>query len=48
MLMILLGLVFGTIPLATILAAQPAVHRNLANAPRRRKTHVNYPVRGLF
>jgi hypothetical protein len=48
MLMLLLGIVFGTIPLASILAAQPDVHRNLANAPRRRKPHINYPVRGLF
>jgi hypothetical protein len=47
-LMVLLGIVIGAIPLASIVAAQPAVHRNLANAPRKRKPHVSYPVRDLF
>jgi hypothetical protein len=47
-LMVLLGIVIGAIPLTSILAAKPAVHRNLANAPRQRRPHVNYPVRGLF
>lgn len=47
-LMVLLGIVIGTVPLTTILAAGRAVHRNLANAPRRRKPQVRYPVRDLF
>ena len=47
-LLVLLGIVIGAIPLASILDAQPAVHRNLANAPRKRKPRGNYPVRGLF
>lgn len=47
-LMVLLGIVIGAIPLTSILAAKPAVHRNLANAPRQRRPRVNYPVRGLF
>ncbi len=47
-LMVLLGIVIGAIPLASIVAAQAAVHRNLANAPRKRKPHVNYPVHDLF
>ena len=47
-LMVLLGISIGAIPLASVVAAQPAVHRNLANAPRKRKPHVSYPVRDLF
>lgn len=47
-LMVLLGIVIGTVPLTAILAAGRAVHRNLANAPRRRKPQVKYPVRDLF
>jgi len=47
-LMVLLGIVIGAIPLASIVAAPATVHRKLANAPRRRKPHVNYPVRELF
>jgi hypothetical protein len=47
-LMVLLGIVIGAIPLTSILAAKPAVHRKLANAPRQRRPHVNYPVRRLF
>lgn len=47
-LMVLLGIVIGAIPIKDILAATPAVHRNLANAPRRRKPHVTYPIRALF
>jgi hypothetical protein len=46
-LMVLLGIVIGAIPIIDILAATPAVHRRLANAPRRRKPHVSYPVRAL-
>ncbi len=47
-LMVLLGIVIGAIPLASIVVAQAAVHRNLANAPRKRKPHVNYPIHDLF
>lgn len=47
-LMVLLGIVIGAIPITDILAAKPAVHRSLANAPRRRKPRVAYPVRTLF
>lgn len=47
-LMVLLGIVIGAIPINDILAATHAVHRRLANAPRRRKPHVTYPVRNLF
>jgi hypothetical protein len=42
------GIVIVAVPLASVVAAQPAVHRNLANAPRKRKPHVSYPVRDLF
>ena len=47
-LMVLLGCVIGAIPIAGILNARPKAHRSLANAPRCRKPHVTYPVRGLF
>jgi hypothetical protein len=47
-LMVLLGIVIGPLSLASILAAHVAVHRHLANAPRKRQPHVGYPVRGLF
>lgn len=47
-LMVLLGIVIGAIPLASIVAARAIVHRNLANAPRRRKPNIRYPVRDLF
>jgi len=47
-LMVLLGIVLGRFSLANILAADASVHRHLANAPRRRKPHVTYPVRDLF
>ena len=47
-LMVLLGIVLGPLTLASILAAQPSVHRRLANAPRKRQPHVRYPVRDLF
>ena len=47
-LMVLLGIVIGAIPLASIVAARTTVHRNLANAPRRQKPNISYPVRDLF
>jgi len=47
-LMVLLGVVLGPLSLASILTAQPTVHRHLANAPRKRKPQVEYPFRNLF
>jgi len=47
-LMILLSVVIGPLFLASIVAAKPIVHRHLANAPRKRKPHISYPVRSLF
>ena len=47
-LMVLLRIVLGPLSLANIIAAHGAVHRHLANAPRKRKPHIRYPVRDLF
>jgi len=47
-LMVLLGIVRGPLSLASIVVAHPMVHRHLANAPRKRKPHITYPVRDLF
>lgn len=47
-LMVLLGIVIGPLSLASLFAPHPTVHRHLANAPRRRKPHIRYPVRDLF
>ena len=47
-LLVLVSIIHGPISLAGLAAAGPLVHRNLANAPRKRKPHVRYPVRGLF
>jgi hypothetical protein len=47
-LLVLLSIVLGPLSLADFIAAGPIVHRQLANAPRKRKPHVRYPVRGLF
>jgi hypothetical protein len=47
-LLILLSIVLGPLSLDNFIAAAPMVHRQLANAPRKRKPHVRYPVRGLF
>ena len=41
-LMVLLTTVIGAPTIADILNASPAVHRSLANAPRRRKPHLRY------
>jgi hypothetical protein len=48
MLLVLLTVVIGPLSLVDFIAAAPAVHRHLANAPRKRKPHVRYPVQGLF
>jgi hypothetical protein len=47
-LMVLLGIVIGPLSLANIAASHPRLHRYFANAPRRRKPHIRYPVRDLF
>jgi hypothetical protein len=47
-LMVLLGIVIGPLSLASIVAPHAMVHRHLANAPRKRKPHIRYPVRDLF
>ena len=47
-LLVLLAVVLGPLSLAHITAANTKVHRHLANAPRKRKPHIKYPVRGLF
>jgi hypothetical protein len=47
-LMVLLGIVIGPLSLASIVTPHAIVHRHLADAPRRRKPHVRYPVRDLF
>jgi hypothetical protein len=45
---LLLGVVLGPFSLAAIVAPNPMVHRHLANAPRKRKRNIRYPVRDLF
>jgi hypothetical protein len=47
-LLVLISAVLGPLSLADLIAASPTVHRQLANAPRKRKPHVRYPVRSLF
>jgi hypothetical protein len=47
-LMVLLGIVIGPISLASIVAPDARIHRRLANAPRARRPHIQYPVRDLF
>ncbi len=47
-LMVLIGLIIGPLSLADIRAPCAGVHRCLADAPRKRKPHVRYPVRDLF
>jgi hypothetical protein len=47
-LMVLLGIVIGPITLASITTAHAMVHRHLANAPRKRKPQIRYPVQDLF
>jgi hypothetical protein len=43
--MILLESVRGQLCLAHLTRAGPAIHRYLANPPRKRKPHIRYPVR---
>jgi hypothetical protein len=47
-LLVLLSIIVGPLSLDCMMQAGPMMHRNLANAPRQRKPHVSYPVRGLF
>ena len=47
-LLVLLSIIVGPLSLNCMTEARPMMHRNLANAPRKRKPHVRYPVRGLF
>jgi len=45
---LLLDLVMGTLPLTAITNAQRHVHQQLANAPRKRRPAMIYPVMTLF
>jgi hypothetical protein len=45
---VLLGIVIGPVSLASIVTPNASIHRRLANAPRKRKPHIRYPVRDLF
>jgi hypothetical protein len=47
-LLVLVSSILGPLSLADLTAAGPLVHRNLANAPRKRKPHVRYPIPDLF
>ena len=47
-LLVLLACVLGPLSIADFIAAGPEVHLHLANAPRKRKPQIRYPVRGLF
>jgi hypothetical protein len=47
-LLVLLTIILGPLSLATLTTADARVHRRLANAPRRRRPHITYPVRDLF
>lgn len=47
-LLVLLSIVLGPLSLDTLTAADARVHQRLANAPRKRKPHIIYPVRDLF
>ena len=47
-LLALLAAVLGPLSIDDFIAAGPEVHHALANAPRKRKPHVRYPVRDLF
>jgi hypothetical protein len=42
-LLVLLSIVLGPLSLANITTANAGIHRRLANAPRKRKPHVEYP-----
>jgi hypothetical protein len=45
---LLISNILGLTTLDQFLNATHLVHRRLANAPRRRMPHVQYPVRSLF
>ena len=47
-LLVLLAVVLGPLTLTGLITAGPIVHRQLANAPRKRKPHLRYPIRTLF
>jgi hypothetical protein len=47
-LLVLLTIVLGPLSLDHVKTAEAIVHRRLANAPRKRKPHIRYPVQGLF
>lgn len=47
-LLVLLSIVLGPLSPDTLTAADAGVHQRLANAPRKRKPHIIYPVRDLF
>jgi hypothetical protein len=47
-LLALLAAVLGPLSIGDFILAGPEVHRALANAPRKRKPQVKYPVRSLF
>jgi hypothetical protein len=47
-LLVLLSIILGPLALAALTTADAHVHRRLANAPRKRKPHISYPVRDLF
>jgi hypothetical protein len=47
-LLALLAAVLGPLSINDFILAGPPVHHALANAPRKRKPHISYPVRGLF
>jgi hypothetical protein len=47
-LVVLLAVVIGPLSLVDFITASPAVHRHIANAPRKRKPYIKYPVRSLF
>jgi hypothetical protein len=47
-LLVLVAAILGPLSIDDLILAGPVVHRALANAPRKRKPQVRYPVRGLF
>jgi len=47
-LLVLIAAVVGPVSINDLILAGAEIHRALANAPRKRKPAVKYPVRGLF
>ena len=47
-LLVLVAAILGPLSIDDLILAGPVVQRALANAPRKRKPQVRYPVRGLF